>query len=202
MTISYPLTLPTNPSPRVMTISAMFSVAVTESIFSFKSQTYQYTGEKWGLEIQYPPLTADQMRSIQAFLLCLKGGVGTFSAGDLLMTSPKGIATGTPLVNGGSQTGNSLSTSGWTAGQTGIMKAGDYFQIGSYLYMVLVDANSNGSGIATLDIFPRLRSSPANGAPLIISSPKGLWKLSNKIVGWSADQEKMYGVSFQAVEAI
>ena len=113
-----------------------------------------------------------------AFMLKLNGTYGTFTLGDPLNTSPRGVGTGTPLVNGGSQTGNSLVTDGWTSGQTGILKAGDWIQLGSgstsRLYKILSDANSNGSGQATFDIWPNLRSSPADNAAITVSSPKKL----------------------------
>lgn len=99
----------------------------------------------------------------------------------------KGTATGTPLVNGGSQAvtyasltsgssfwQSSLVTDGWTNSVTGILKAGDVFTIaGVYAvnpiskestgalqqFTVLADANSDGSGNATLTVSPPIISS-------------------------------------------
>lgn len=98
----------------------------------------------------------------------------------------KGTATGTPLVNGGSQnvtyaasgsggTSQSLVTDGWTNSVTGILKAGDKFTIaGVYSvnpiskvstgnlqqFTVLADADSGAStGPATLSISPAIITS-------------------------------------------
>jgi hypothetical protein len=83
-----------------------------------------------------------------------------------------GTGTGTPVVNGASQTGDTLNVNGWGASQSNVMRAGDVFTIGTTdkaVYMVGADANSDGAGAATLQISPALRVSPANGAALTIS---------------------------------
>lgn len=154
-------------------------------------------------DIQLPPMGRDAAEAWVAALVSLNGLEGSFLLGDTANTIPRGTATGTPLVKGGSQTGYDLVTDGWTAGVTGIMKAGDWLQLGSgsssRLYKVMADANSNGSGEATLTLWPKLRSSPADNAAITISSPKGRFMLAQDIE-WSIDEAKVYGLSFLAVE--
>ncbi len=74
--------------------------------------------------------------------------------GDPVNTSPRGAATGTPLVKGASQTGNTLTTDGWTTGVTGILKAGDWIQLGtgstSTLHKLQQAADSDGLTITVL----------------------------------------------------
>lgn len=88
-----------------------------------------------------------------------------------------GVATGTPLVNGATQTGASLVTDGWTSSTTGILKKGDVFTIaGVYRvhpeskastgvlqqFVVTADADSGAStGPATLSISPSIITSGA-----------------------------------------
>jgi hypothetical protein len=140
-----------------------------------------------------------------AFLLKLNGPFGTFLLGDPLGATARGVATGTPLVNGGSQVGNELITDGWTTSQTGILRAGDYIQIGSgataQLYKILDDVNSDGSGNATLTIWPSLRSSPADEAVITVSSPKGNFRLTTQ-PSWDIDEASIYGMTFGAREAL
>lgn len=107
------------------------------------------------------------------------------------------------LVNGAAQTGQDLVTDGWLANQTGILKAGDWFQLGTgstaRLYKMLVDANSDANGAATLTFWPKLRSSPADNAPINVSSPMGRFMLAEDIE-WGIDEAKVYGLSVAIVE--
>jgi hypothetical protein len=123
---------------------------------------------------------------IVAALMGLQGIRGTFYFGDPQWTSPQGIGTGTPLVNGASQTGQDLITDGWTVSQTGIVKAGDWLQIGSgstqQICMVLADANSDGSGNATISLFPRIRTAFADNVAITVTSPKGVWRLTQPFI--------------------
>ena len=83
-----------------------------------------------------------------------------------------GIGTGTVLVNGGSQTGGTLVTNGWTGGVTvNAVRAGDVVKIAgdNAVYMVDTDADADLSGNLTMNITPPLRVSPANAAAVTIS---------------------------------
>jgi hypothetical protein len=141
-----------------------------------------------------------------AFLLSLNGQQGTFLLGDPLGSTVRGVGTGTPLVKGASQTGNSLITDGWTASQTGILKAGDYFQLGSSssskLYKVLADANSDGSGDATFDIWPSINTAVDNNSALTIASAKGAFRLASNEMGFDLQQAQQYGLAFSAIGVI
>lgn len=113
-------------------------------------------------------------------------GVETFMSQNV-PTHTVGVATGTPLVNGGSQNvtydsvkdtmTQSLVTDGWTNSTTGILKAGDVFTIAGVFavnpvtkvtlpflrqFTVMADANSGAStGPATLTIYPAIITSGA-----------------------------------------
>lgn len=202
MSISYPLSLPSGPSFSSISILPEAATGVATSRFTFKQQIYQYDGQRWVLETQYPPLTREEANLIKAFLLSLNGNVGTFLAGDILCAVPVGVVSGTILVKGAGQTGQSLIVDGFTPSTANVFVAGDQIQIGNYLYMILNTVSSNGSGEATLDIWPALRSSPADNASVIYTNPKGLFRLDSSIVGWSADEVGMYNISFSAVEAL
>ena len=100
-----------------------------------------------------------------AFLTALNGVEGTF-----LMGVPLGPAapSGSPTVSGANQTGNTLVTAGWTNDVA--IPAGTYFQLGSggtsTLHKVAVAATASGAGAATLEVWPRVRTAPSNGAAL------------------------------------
>ncbi len=206
MPITYPLAFPTVPKPQSVRMLTMNVVAETISPFSLQEQTQVHTGQRWEADVTIPPMIRADAELWIAFLLKLRGKSGTFLFGDPAGEVARGIATGTPLVDGASQTGNELDTKGWTTGQTGIMKAGDYFSLGSgtstQLYKVLDDANSDGGGLATLLIWPSLRFSPANSAPLDVTAAKGLFKLASNETSWDINTALHYGIAFAIMESI
>ncbi|MEK9722460.1 MAG: P22 phage major capsid protein family protein [Rhodospirillaceae bacterium] len=91
-------------------------------------------------------------------------------------THTVGPLGGTPLVNGASQTGSSLITDGWTASAASRLKDGDVFTIaGVYAvnpvskantgvlqqFVVTANVSSDGSGNATIPIYPAITASGA-----------------------------------------
>lgn len=207
MTISYPLTYPGSSaySPFSQSLGPDLAVDVTESIFTMQQTIYENTGERWILNISYRALSPQYGKDLMGFICALRGSVGTFLWGDKNTGTPSGIATGTPLVNGAGQQGaKTLNTKGWTNSITGILKRGDFFQIGNRLHIVTQDANSNGSGLSTLDIFPAVRDVLTDGQAITISNPKGLFRLltSNQILMNTSAQDKLYDFTVVAVEAI
>ncbi len=206
MTISYPLSLPSATGRARMKLRARNVVSVSESPFTGQQQIQQHTGQWWETEVALRPMKREDAEAWVAFLLSLFGPVGTFLMGDPAGVTARGIATGTPLVNGASQTGNSLITDGWTISTTGILKAGDYLQLGTgtttRLYKVMQDVNSDGTGNATLDIWPRLRESPADNAAIMVSNCVGAFRLDHPETDIDIDTAMIYGLSFRAREAI
>lgn len=99
---------------------------------------------------------------------------------------------GTPLVNGASQTGSSLVTNGWTAAAAPRLVQGDVFTIAGVFavnpqtrqttgqlrqFVVTAAVSSDGSGNATIPIFPAITvtgafqtvtASPASGAAITV----------------------------------
>jgi hypothetical protein len=205
MPISYPVTFPSI-GIRSMMIRARSVVGVAQSPFTLSQQVYKHQGQAWEAEVTLPPMKRDEAEQIASFLLKMNGQYGTFLLGDPANTAPRGVGTGTPLVNGGSQTGDSLITDGWTTSTTGILKAGDWIQLGSgsatRLHKVLDDVNSDASGNATLSIWPSLRSSPSNNAQITVSSPKGQWRLASNEIQYSIDEASVYGITFACVESL
>ena len=206
MAITYPLSLPTNKGLAKIRLTANNVVGISQSPFTAKQQIYKYTGQFWEAEISLPPMKRADAEYWISFLLKLNGAYGTFLLGDPNGGTARGVATGTPLVNGGSQSGNELVTDGWTNSTTGILKAGDYIQLGSgassQLYKVLDDVNSNGSGEATLTVWPDLRTSPSDNAAITVSNAKGAFRLSSNSQAWDINEATFYGMTFAAREAL
>lgn len=203
MPVTYPLSLPTSPTSQVITLRKHSVGAKGISPFSLVSQVQMGGGQCWSGSVVLPRMTRAQAEPWIAKLVSLNGVEGSFLAGDSANKLPRGVATGTPLVKGGGQTGYDLITDGWTSGVTGILKAGDWVQLGSgssaKLYKNIVDVNSNGSGEATLTLWPRITSAPADNAALVISSPMGKFMLAQD-VEWNIDPGKIYSTGFEIIQ--
>ena len=206
MGISYPLNLPNITSYASARMTARSVVGVTRSPFTGSQQVQAHTGKWWEFEAHLKKMTRASAEEWISFMISLNGMQGTFLLGDPLGTTARGIGTGTPLVKGASQTGSSLITDGWTASQSGILKSGDYIQLGvgssSKLYKVLADANSDGSGNATFDIFPSINTAVADNSAITVASPKGLFRLASNEMGFDLQQAQNYGIAFSAIGVV
>lgn len=209
MAISYPLSLPTITGIANIVLTARNSIAVATSPFTLSQQVMKHQGARWEANVTLPPMKRSSAEEWIAFLISLNGQYGTFLLGDPIGATARGVAStnaGTPLVNGGSQTGQTLNIDGAPNSITGYLKAGDYIQLGtnssSRLHKVLADANSNASGQVSLDIWPALRSSPADNSSVIVANTKGLFRLSSSDASFSIDHTSVYGITFSAAEAL
>jgi hypothetical protein len=112
----------------------------------------------------------------------------------------------TPLVNGGSQTGDTLVIDGCSPNVVGFFLPGDYIQIGSsataQLYKVLTQVDTDTSGNATLDLWPNLRSSPDDNSLLVVVNTKGRFRLKDNVTQWGINDISSYGITFDCVEVL
>jgi hypothetical protein len=159
-----------------------------------------------GLKAVFPQKIAT--KAIEMAEFGYYGGFNNYECQSLKMHTV-GVATGTPLVNGASQNttyllskdsiSQTLLTDGWTASQTGILKAGDVITIADVYsvnrdtyestgqlqdFVVLADADSDavGNNEASLTIRPPIITSgpyqtvdaaPANNAAITVKTGTG-----------------------------
>lgn len=206
MTITYPLAFPTTFGFSSFIIGIDHAVAVAESEFTFEAQVQEHQGVAWEISGSLELLNREQAEEYNAFIASLMGRKGTFTVTPAGCGTPRGVATGTPLVKGASQTGNVLITDGWTISTTGILKAGDFIQLGSgstaTLHRVLADANSNGSGEATLDISPKIVTAPADNATITVTNPVGVFRMKENLLPVEIRPPNQHTVRFSARQAL
>jgi hypothetical protein len=94
--------------------------------------------------------------------------------------------------------GSSLIIDGVTVGTT--LLRGDMFGVNSELKMITADVTANGSGEMTLAFSPPLRSSPANDAPITISSPTAKFMLTADEVPWDDSPGLMTDINISCIE--
>lgn len=202
MAITYPLTLPTTKEPKRVRLYAINTVGISQSNFTHQAQVQQFEGQSWGADVTFPEMSRDEAEEYNAFLLALMGRTGTFFLEMPLSQQPRGQATGAPRVNGSDQRGNVVVTDGWTPNVTGILLAGDCVQISNGIHRVLQDVDSDGSGNATLDIWPRLQRGVVDDEVIVTEGCRGVFRLSQNVYPIAdLDEQKLYSISFSCEEA-
>jgi hypothetical protein len=194
MALTYPLSTPTTIGIESIELRAVNAVAVSQSPFTYKQQVISHGGQKWEASVTIPSVHRDKAAEWKALLVGLKGQVGTFLLGDPDYATPQGTVSSCTLTgDAGDETVSVV--------MTGTLKAGDYIQLGSgssaKLHQVLLDQDGDGS----LEIWPALRSD-YSGATVVFNNPKGVFRLSNNVTSWSINNASIYGISFEAVEAL
>ena len=194
MALTYPLSTPTTIGIESIELRAVNAVAVSQSPFTYKQQVISHGGQKWEAAVNIPSVHRDKAAQWKAMLVGLRGQVGTFLLGDPDYATPQGTVSSCTLTgDAGDETVDVV--------MTGTLKAGDYIQLGSgssaKLHQVLLDQDGDGS----LEIWPSLRANYTD-ATVTFDNPKGVFRLSNNITSWSINNASIYGISFEAVEAL
>lgn len=196
------LTLPTAPAFRARAWKPQAAVGVSRSPYSGVTRTFDFDGRWWVFTVRLPAMQADQARDWEGFFLDLNQTERTFFFGDPAKTVARGVATGTPLVNGAGQTGQSLVTDGWSNSVTNILRRGDHVAIENSLYEITADVNSNGSGQATLSVWPALRGPHADNAAIDVTAPQGIFRLLKPVESEVAEALIWDGLEFDVVEDV
>ena len=208
MAISYPLALPTHTGIAQIELRATNAVAYSRSPFTFAGQAHAYAGKAWQADVTLPSMKRADAERWVAWLISLKGQLGTFYLGDPAATTPLGSArdTDTILVDGAVSSGDTIAIDSAPASQTDYLKAGDYMEIGTgvnrQLFKVLNDVDTDGTGSATVDVWPNVRTSIADDAAVTVQSTKGIFRLASNEQAFSINEASIYGITFGAIEAV
>jgi len=195
-------TLPDNIGFESFSLTRETKSAASSSPFTFKEQILVYPGQRWVASASLPPLERAKADVWRAWLTKLNGLEHTFTMGDPLSATPKGSAGGTPLLAGASQVGSSIDIDGASSSQTGWLLAGDFIQLGTganaRLYMVTDDVDTDGSGNATINIWPNIRVAFADNTAVVTSNTVGAWRLNSASVSFQTDSNSFTQISFSA----
>lgn len=163
-------TFPSTPYPSSMRLRTIQPSLVSVS-HSLKRQTRSRGGQRWGFALEYHNRTRAEMAQLVSFAIAQRGQYETFSFVPATIGNPQSAVSGTPLCNGATASGRSVTTDGWAISST-VMKAGDFIKFASHakVYMLTADVTTNGSGEATIAIEPALYSAVANNEALTVSS--------------------------------
>jgi hypothetical protein len=153
------------------------------SPFDGTEQSIALPGARWVAELRFNNLTTAQGRVLDGFVAGLNGTAGRFTWAPPFPR--RGTAGGSPTVRLPS-VGTILSTQGWTADGIGF-EAGDFFSVldptgRPQLFRVRDAAGTTGAGWCDFFVAPIIRRSPNVNAPLILTNPAAVWRLSEDTV--------------------
>lgn len=179
---------PTTVSMEMRGNSGLFPSPLIQS-----AQTIDRGGAKWAATYVFANKREDDRGELLGLISVLRGQANRIRLP--IFDNPKrGGYGGTPLVNGGSQTGNTLNIDGLT-NKANWIRAGDYFSVvvnGEHeLKMCTADATSSGGAISGLEFEPPLRAAPANNAVIYVEDgggdvPEGIFLLEGSNAGWTS----------------
>ncbi|MEM9786796.1 MAG: hypothetical protein AAF801_09875 [Pseudomonadota bacterium] len=205
MSIIYPLTPPALGIARVR-LTAENAVGYDESPFTFRGQSFEWPGARWQLEVTLPPLKPSDAKLWIAFLLSLRGQVGTFNMGDPAYQKT-GSGVGIDNLQVAQIAGSStLPCYNAPPNASGYLAAGDYVQLGlgasATLHRVLQDVNTNASGEYAIEIWPPASEDLNINRAIYLNDPVATWRLAGDSIGWDVNTARHYGISFNAVQVV
>lgn len=176
---------PTTPVADSIKITSI-APTLTSVTHSLKRQARSRGGQRWLMDISYPPLSRADFAPIWAFAQKQQGQYGTFTYQPPIYKDTSGTATGTLLVNNaaGYAAGSSTIASD---GLTGTLKAGDFIKFASHdkVYTLTDD------GSTSLSIEPALLESVAdneaityNDVPFTMAFDNDMQEMSVSVGGF------------------
>lgn len=212
MTITYPYDPPATPALQSIEYMPLSVSGMGEGPLALAQQVQAHQGERLDFSGTLPPMTRAQAEAWISWRLALRGRFGYFTMSvDPTAAAPRGAVTGSPTADSTPGTQNLkrsrlLYVENLPLSTTDVFKAGDWVSVPvsglPRLHKVLKDVNSDGAGQATLDIWPALRGDIADGAAITYTNPKGTFRLSDNIAGWSVAVAAIYGLEFAAIERL
>ena len=204
---TYPLTLPTAPAFTRSRWTLKRATAMSESPFTGQQQVFDYGYALWTATLSLPPMMREQAAEWEAFMMKLHGRKGTFLLGDPDAKTIQGGATTSATLNGAISVGDfTISINTNNANMTNLFKAGDYIQIGTAgaakLYMIVDNATSNSSGIASVNIEPAIKTAASDGAAIDYTAAQGVFRMDTADLGWDTNEVSRYGITFSCTEAL
>lgn len=205
MGLPFPLPWPDLPVSEI-TLTMVTTSALSESPFTGHQQVHEWPRQCWRADITLPKMSRPKAEEWFSFLARLRGRAGTFLMPPSVGHTPRGSLAVSPQADGAGQSGQALHVRGLPVSTEWLLRHGDYIQVGSgsaaRLHRVIWDMHSDAAGKGAIEIWPPLRSAPADGATVIIDNPVGRFRLANNnnAITWTSPQRG--SIRFAVMEAL
>ena len=180
--------------------------ALAASPFSGHVQAQRGQMERWSFTMQFQRMGRAAAQEAMGFFMRLEGNLHTFRMYDPAGRKPLGVATGAPILAENVLAGaRTVATQGWQPNVPGILKAGDWVQIGDNFARLRADADSSPTGTATLDLWPKLMTAAALATPVIVRDAKGIFRFTSDFPSWAVEARSVlrpFQISMTGVQEI
>ena len=193
---------PTSPAASSVSITSLEPTLVSISQ-NLKRQVRKRGGQRWQLEVEFPPMTRSEFAPIYAFAIKQKGQFETFTYVPPVVSTSQGDTTESPVVDGALTVGASSATiDGLTASESGIIKAGDFFKFSGHskIYMATADMDADGTGHGTLSFAPDLLNAVANDETITFAAVPFTVAFTQNLTQFNTDTTALYGFSMSLIE--
>ncbi len=226
--MTFPIDFPDIPIAKAR-FGLIFNQGIFPGEFSRKVSIHYHAGgktDRWQGTITTPILDQEKANALRAFVSSLQGRLGTFmlcdpdhknpqaySPGDFLVdttltradsdlhTADTGPSLTLGFVKGSGQGGHSLLTDGWPA-NVNVFNQGDRLQIGNQYFVLTEEASSDGTGTATLEFEPAIRSGFPDNEPIIFLAPRMVVRLQTPVLFFSSGAKNINPVTLAFEEAL
>mgnify|MGYP001247365278 CR=1 FL=1 len=193
---TYPLNLPTDPSPKNVDWEQVSRVSYSRSPLTGKQKAYAHSGQWWRVSFDLPQMQEAKTAEWTAMLLRLNGKEGYFN---FIPTedTPQGNVGGTGSAIISAVSGYEVTLNTVLSG--GGLTAGDWVQIGTGLYRVTARTSI---ATETYELWPKPRAGIVlETTTLNYGNPKGMFRLAEGF-RWDVNLAKTTGISLVAEEVL
>lgn len=190
------MSYPTTPEFSAINITSRTSNVVTETK-SGRRQVRSIGAQRWSFTAKYNNLTRDEFMPVYAFVMSQKGQLGTFTVVPPVIGSSRGDVSGSMLVNGNHNIGDSTVA---VDGFTGTIKAGDFVKFAGHNKVYMVVADLTGAGDLTIE--PPLTVAANDGDAVTYDSVPFTVRLNNDVQEYGLSGYDKYGFEIDFVEAL
>ena len=172
---------------------------------SGKKQVRQIGSQYFSFTVAMPAMQQEKANEVFAFLQKQKGSFEDFTIAAPLdnLGAAKG-ETDIKVVGSHVSGDATIALDGFTANQTGALKAGDLVKFANHskVYMVQNNIDADSSGVLTLQISPNLVTTLADNEAVTVNKPSFTVYLENNEIMYTTDVSGFYSISFDVREVI
>ena len=172
---------------------------------SGKKQVRQIGSQYFSFTVQMPPMKQENALAYFAFLQKQKGSFEDFTIAAPLDNLGAGKGeTDIQVVGSHSLADASIALDGFTASQSGALKAGDLIKFANHskVYMVQSDIDADESGALTVLISPNLVATLADNEAVTVNKPQFTVYLLSDEITYTTNSSGLYTISFDVREVI